>query len=808
MTTKSKSVKKKRASAKKNIQEEIEVEPELFWLNKKNLKTDVCTLYRQEHISPKTLIDKLYRLKKVESTQLSIDYSSGNDREPSDNDKEQSKKSEYYQHQDNWVNRFIQGDSLLVMTSLLEREGMAGSVQMIYFDPPYGIDFKGKWHKQTNACSIGAHDDNFSDEPDKVKAYRDTWKFGLNSYLSFLRDRLIKARELLAESGACFVQISDENVHLVRCVMDEVFGRKNYVANIIFKTCSNTRHKRLSIVNDYIIFYAKNIKRLKYHKLYTEKKLDFKRFNLVELDNGEIVNVNQLAQVDKSLRPFCSEKLQSSSGAGNTVYPFEYKGKIYKPSPHRGWRCAVQHLKKLEQENRLLVYRNTLRYKYYYDDFPAAEINNLWDEQLSEINKTYVVQTSVTVIQRCLLMTTDPGDLVLDPTGGSGTTAYVAEQWGRRWITIDTAGIAFNIAKKRLITAVFPYYKLYDEKGHDIRQGFIYKTVPHTTMRTVIYDEEPMKEILYDKAKEDKKRCRITGPFTVETLHSNKPLALKEANESKALNDFKQELFDNLKSAGIKNGRKNEQAVFIRLACLSHRVLHAVGFYNASDGEKKAYFHIGPQFGTVSKQAANAAVKECRRRGDANWLIILGFSFESNLNETVNASLDHFDVTFVRMNEDLLQPSSLLKEDNKAAPFVIIGEPDIQRHSNLVEICGITIYNPMKNRFESRKIDDIIIYWMLDDNYDGSHFIAKQVFCCGDDNDKKEFQQWRKRLGTLQALRKRTQAPLNIEIDEEAFNRAYGYISHPIAIKQAGQKIAVRVFGYFGEEHMKILEAF
>jgi adenine-specific DNA-methyltransferase len=796
MTTKS--FTNKRASSKKNIPQEVE--PELFWLNKKTLETDVCTLYKKEHISPKVLIEKLYRLKEAEFAQLAINYSSGNDGGPSKN------LPEYYQHQENWANRFIQGDSLLVMTSLLEREGMAGSVQMIYFDPPYGIDFKGKWHKQTNACSISAHDDNLSDEPDKVKAYRDTWKFGISSYLSFLRERLIKARELLAESGACFVQISDENVHLVRCVMDEVFGRKNYVANIIFKTCSNTRHKRLSIVNDYIIFYAKNIKKLKYHKLYTEKKRDLKRFNLVELDDGTIVNVNQLDRVDESLRPFCSEKLQSSSGAGNTVYPFEYKGKIYKPSPHRGWRCAVEHLKKLAQENRLLVYCNTLRYKYYYDDFRVAEINNLWDEQLSEKNKTYVVQTSVTVLQRCLLMTTDPGDIVLDPTGGSGTTAYVAEQWGRRWITIDTAGIAFNIAKKRLITAVFPYYELYDEKGPDIRQGFIYKTEPHTTMRTVIYDEEPMKEILYDKAKEDKNRFRITGPFTVETLHSHEPLATKEANESEALNDFKQEIFDNLKSAGIKNGIKNEQAVFIRLASLSHSVLHVVGFYNASDGEKKAYFHIGPQFGTVTKQAANAAVKECRRQSDANWLIILGFSFESNLNETVDTSLDHFDVTFVRMNEDLLQPSSLLKEDNKAAPFVIIGEPDIQRRSNFVEICGIKIYNPIKNRFESREIFDIITYWMLDDNYDGSHFIAKQIFCC--DGNKKEFHQWRKILSTLQTLCKRTQAPLNIEIDEDAFDRAYGSISHPITIKQAGQKIAVRMFGQFGEENMRILEVF
>ena len=786
-------------------------QPELFWLEKyghddqeKNLEIDICSLYRHEQISPSVLIDKFYHVKKTESPQLSIDDLFGN---ALDRDKLE-KCSEYYQHQDNWVNRLIQGDSLLVMTSLLELEGMAGKVQMIYIDPPYGIQFKGHWHKQMNVGRVEEdNDDHLSGEHEKVRAYRDTWKLGINSYLSHLRDRLIVARELLTSSGSCFVQISDENVHLVRCIMDEVFGRKNFVATIILRTCSNTRHKYLSTLNDYIIWYAKDIKDLKYHQLYTDKAPDPKRFNFVELDNGEIVSVNQQAQIDKSLRPFTCDKLQSSSGAGNTIHPFEYKGKVFKPGPNRGWRCSVKNLNKLAQENRLVIRGSSLRYKYYFDDFPVAEISNLWVVQLSEKNKSYVVQTSVTVLQRCLLMTTDPGDLVLDPTCGGGTAAYMAEQWGRRWITIDTSRIALNLTKKRLMMAVFPYYKLHDKNGPDIRQGFICQKVPHITMKTVIYDEPSPFETLYDKPQKDKKRLRVAGPFTVETLH--KPIASEDldADEQQTFgaNDFEQCIFKHLKSAGVKNGMKNQKAVFIRVERLNNDSLHAAGFYSTSEGKKNAYFHIGPLFGTVSKQAFNAAVKECRRRGDANWLIILGFAFENTIsNKNVTTRLGHFEVTKVRMHDDLLQ-QDLVETDKKAASFVTIGEPEIQWHSKTmqVEICGLEIYNPMKDKREARKVHDLA-YWMVDDDYDGRNFMVKQVFFCG--GDQKAFKKWQQGLSNLVKQTNRQSTRTKIEIDEEAFARVYGHISHPITIKHAEQKIAVRVFSQFGEENTKILK--
>ena len=408
-------------------------------------------------------------------------------------------------------------------------------------------------------------------------------------------------------------------------------------------------------------------------------------------------------------------------------------------------------------------------------------------------------------------MTTDPGDLVLDPTCGSGTTAYVAEQWGRRWITIDTSRIALNIAKTRLMTATLPYYKLYDEKGSDIRQGFIYKTVPHITLKSLANDEPAEVESLYDQPQEDRKKLRVAGPFTVETLQNFEPVAPEELDDapSVGLEQFEERIFAHLKSAGVKNGLRNEQAVFIRVERLSSAYLHAEGFYNSASGEKKAYFHIGPKFGTVSRQAVNEAVKECRTRGDTDWLVILGFSFESNIaNESVTTSLGSFEVTKVRMHDDLMQ-EGLLKKDKKAASFVTIGEPDIKVHKNdkeiKLEIQGLDIYDPIKDVVNPRNIHDIA-YWMVDDDYDGSNFVVRQVFFCGGDKD--EFKKWRKGLSDLakQTTKSKAEKTLKIEIDDEAFDRLYGHISHPIEFGKKGQKVAVRVISQFGEESTKVIE--
>ncbi|WP_207678490.1 site-specific DNA-methyltransferase [Desulfonema magnum] len=800
-------------------------DPELFWLNKYAnddretlLKVDIRSLYRHEHISPEILIENLYKLREEENQeQLSLFELFGNGIQMDELDK----VAEYYRHQDDWTNRMILGDSLLVMTSLLEREGMAGKVQMIYIDPPYGIRYGSNWQmKLDNRNVADGKDDHLSGEPEQIKAYRDTWELGIHSYLSYLRDRLLVAKDLLTESGSCFVQISDENVHLVRCLMDEVFGSENFVRQIIFFKTTSKGGKYLDENADYIIWYGKNSEFLKYRQLYLPKKIGgpgAKEYKYLMLKNGEWKALRQYdlfnPKITSQDKLFSHDNFTSQSGGSTTQYSFEFDDKKINPPSRGGWKTNLRGLENLIKKDRIILVGNTPRFVRYFNDFPIYPISTHWDDtRISGFSneKHYVVQTYTKVIQRCLLMTTDPGDLVLDPTCGSGTTAYMAEQWGRRWITIDTSRIALNIAKTRVMTATFPFYKLHDEKTHDICQGFIYKKVPHITLKSLANDESPAEETLYDQPYEDKKRLRVAGPFTVETLQSldiASPESLEQTHDPQ--DKFEARIFEHLMSAGVKNGIKNEHAVFTRVDALNSPYLHAEGFYQGADGEKKAYLHIGPKFGTVNKLMVNEAVKECRTRGDADWLIILGFSFDSDIsNRNETTSLGSFEVTKVRMHDDLMQ-EGLLKKDKKAASFVTIGEPDVRLNRNgktvQVELLGLDIYDPIRDQIKARNIHDIA-YWMTDDDYDGSNFIVRQVFFCG--GNKKEMDNWKKGLDKTASARARKTAEkiFKIEIDQHAFDRLYGHLSHPIEIKKNRQKIAVRVISQFGEESMKVLE--
>ena len=799
-------------------------DPELFWLNKYGnddrdnlLRVDIRSLYRHEHIAPETLIKNLYKVTETQSSQLdlfNVNELFGNALEKDEIDK----VSEYYHHQDGWTNRMIQGDSHLVMSSLLEREGMAGQIQTIFFDPPYGIKYGGNWQIKLNNRDVkDGSDEALTGEPEQIKAFRDTWELGIHSYLSYLRDRLLIAKELLNENGSCFVQIGDENVHLVRSVMDEVFGSENFVNIICYSKTGGLGSALLDGIFDFILFYSKDISKIKYRQLYFEKEFGgdgASKYNSVELVTGERRPITKEERVDISLLPKKAKifRLDNMTSQSGTPFEFIFNGKRYSEK----WKSSLFGLENLAKKNRIVASSNSLNYVRYLDDFAAYPLNNNW--QIGGIqsrfdSKVYVVQTASEAIKRCILMTTDPGDLVLDPTCGSGTTAFVAEQWGRRWITIDTSRIALNIAKQRLMTAVFPYYNLYDEQGGDIRQGFKYKTVPHITLKSLANDEPPATETLYDQPEQDKKLLRVSGPFTVETLQNFEPINPEDLDDEIRVNEeegaFEEVIKQHLLSAGIKNGRKDEMVIFRSVELLAGEALHAEGFYQNGVGEKKAYFHIGPKFGTVSKKLVNDAVKECRQKGDANWLIILGFSFESDIEGgTQNTSMGNFEVTKVRIHDDLLQEGLKKKPAKSAASFVTIGEPDIDLIKNekdvRVEIKGLDIYDPIKDEVKPRNIHDIA-YWMVDDDYDGSNFIVKQVFFCG--GDKSEFDKWKKGLSDLSKLdtKKKVERTLKIEIDDDAFDRLYGHISHPIEIKKKGQKIAVRVISQFGEETTKII---
>ncbi|MDS4013156.1 MAG: site-specific DNA-methyltransferase [Candidatus Accumulibacter sp.] len=813
-------------------------DPELCWLEKYGaddqdelLDLDIRSLYRSEHVAPEKLIQRLYQLKRKGAQQddFFADELFANYKDIDELDK----PTWYYKQSGDWANRLIQGDSLMVMGSLLEREGMKGQVQMIYIDPPYGIKYNSNWQIRlsgANARNVKDGDDaSLSGEPEVIKAFRDTWELGIHSYLSYLRDRLLVAKELLAESGSCFMQISDENVHLVRCVMDEVFGSENFVSLITVVKTSAQESDFLPSTNDYLVWYGRQKESLKYRKLWSAKADSdpgTMEYNRVELQDGirrkmtpeESDNWSLLPEGSK---PYRQDNIVSQRPPGD--FPVEFEGKIYRPITGY-WKTGIAGMQKLIGAKRIEQRGRMLSYVRFFNDFPFKPMSNYWpDTRFSSRSedKSYVVQTSQKVIERCILMTTDPGDLVLDPTCGSGTTAYVAEQWGRRWITTDTSRVALNIAKTRLMTASFPWYTLTDEQAGlareawDVRHGFDYKKVQRVTLGSLANDEPPEEVTLFDQPAIDKKKLRVAGPFTVETLQSFEPLApeaLDEASlDTERLEAFQHRVFEHLKSAGVKNGAKNEMAVFVRIDPLTDAYLHAEGYYDTAEGEQKAYIHLGPQFAPVTKPAVNEAIKACRARGDAQWLLILGFAFESDVeNSLQNQRAGAFRVDKVRMHDDLLQ-AGLTKKDKKAATFVTIGEPDIAllrdgdeaASAARIEIRGLDIYDPIKDEVKARSVADIA-YWMVDDDYDGASFMVRQVFFCGGDHD--DFDKWKKGLSDLAKAKtkKKVENTLKIELDDEAFDRLYGYVSHPIPLR-AGRRVAVRVVSQFGEESTKVM---
>lgn len=801
-------------------------DPEIFWLGKyrndneetqsADLRVDTRSLYVHEDIQPEMLINQLYRLRETNDGQPTL---FGDELPKAAFEDELERITSYYQHDVDWKNRLIQGDSLLVMNSLLQREGMAGKVQCVYIDPPYGIKYGSNWQNKLNNRDVKDNDESVSGEPEMIKAFRDTWELGIHSYLSYLRDRLVLARELLSESGSCFVQISDENVHLVRNIMDEVFGSENFFSMITFKKTTPLGSSGLAGISDYIIWYAKNKEVVKYRQLF-DKKLVGRgtSYTWIEYPNGERRTMSTEERDNPSLLPknvrlFFPATLQSSGYTPTCMYDIHLNGKVYKCGK-KSWRTNEIGMRRIIELNRIIVPSNSPRFIMYHDDFPYQEINNLWDDTQGATDIQYVCQTSITPIQRCILMTTDPGDLVLDPTCGSGTTAYVAEQWGRRWITMDTSRIALNIAKKRLSTAVFPYYKLFDSENGNIRQGFIYKTVPHITLKSLANDLPADQEILYDQPEEDKKKLRVAGPFTVETLQAfnvTDPSKL-DTNEVEEARAFQDRIFAHLKANGVRNGARNEQALFYNIETVADPYLNAKGCYRDGSGnERLAYFHIGPKFGTVSRQAVSLALQNFRSKvtsEGASWLILLGFSFEDNINEK-DYNLGSYVVSKVRMHDDLMQ-DGLLKKDRAAGSFITIGEPDIAliddedgSHCH-VEIRGLDIYDPIKDIVKPRSVEDIA-YWEIDDDYDGQQFLVKGMFFCG--GDKKEFAAWRKGLQSAAPsdVKKKAQKTLRLEFNEDLWENLYGFTSHPIE-KRPGRKVCVRVISQFGEESSKVLE--
>jgi len=827
--------------------------PMLVWQGKEtlddaDLEVDAPPIYIQEKIDPRVLVEHLRKTAKegeLEPELTLFDMFDGLG---------ELDLVEFYRHEANWSNRMILGDSLQVMASLAERERLRGKVQMIYLDPPYGIKFGSNW--QVSARKRDVKDGKLEDiarEAEQIKAFRDTWELGIHSYLTYLRDRLLVARDLLTESGSIFVQIGDENVHLVRLLMDEVFGSENFVSQISFRTTTLQAGDFVPGTNDYALWFARDRTSAKYRPQFQHRHgTGWVNYDFVRLADGTHRKMTRNERASTANLPpgavvYRRSPLTSNRPPGD--FPVQFRGRPYRPG--RGyWKTGEVGMNRLASADRLEAYGATLSYRRMADDFPFFPMTNTWLDTASGgygDDKVYVVQTNSKVIERCLLMATDPGDLVLDPTCGSGTMAYVAEQWGRRWITIDTSRVALALARQRLMGARFPYFLLADsadgrakesslnppaEPTNDVRHGFVYERVQHITLKSIANNPDIVEgmsreeidaaikrhadfELLYDKPYEDKRKVRVSGPFTVESLsphrslaglNAEEPTSVKQAADDADAPTFEQTILDNLKAAGVQNGRRAERLTFDVVEPYASAYIQAVGINeDATDGApRRVGICIGPQYGTVSPQFVKQAALAATKASDLDLLCILGFAFDPqvlNVSEDFVASAESFDVAaeralgripvlLVRMNSDLLMGEEL-KKTGAGNLFTVFGEPEIavkvEADEVTVELLGVDVFDPTTGDVRSSGTDQVAL-WMIDTDYDGESFFVRHCYFTGGQDPYA-----------------RLKKALKTDIDEDAWATLYQTTSRPFPTPGTG-RIAVKVINDYGDEVVKVFE--
>ena len=889
-----------------------DLDPQLVWRGKdeqdwSDLVVHAPPLYIQEKVHPKALIDDLLRETKErehEAGETTADLFADFNGIPKGVD-----KTEFYQHDQNWSNRMILGDSLQVMASLAEREGLRGKVQCIYFDPPYGIKFNSNFQWSTTSRDVkDGNAGHITREPEQVKAFRDTWRDGIHSYLTYLRDRLTVARDLLTESGSIFVQIGDENAHRVRALMDEVFGAESSISTIVFAKTSSSTGDFLGPTFDSLLWYAKRREAVKFRKYLLKKapgqqggtgykSVQLKDLSRRSLSKEEIEDPNSL---ESGARIYFRDNLTSQSvgrekGEGaSSWFGVNYEGRLIKPSMSVRWKTNEIGFDRLMKANRVEASSgNNLGYIRFLDDYPVFELTDIWRDTLGQNQfggpKTYVVQTALSAVERCVLMTTDPGDLVLDPTCGSGTTATVAEHWGRRWITIDTSRVALALARARIMGARYPFYLLADsQEGQikegevtctipssrqtrgDIRHGFVYERVPHVTLKSivsnveieVIWDQwqlklEPLREklnatlrenwqewdvpreagakwsdsakkmhvewwqtriarqrevdasiaakadfeYLYDKPYDDKKKVRVAGPFTVESLSPHRVLGVDENDELidtaaepgadyNMKQTFPQMILENLKTSGVQQAHKEDRISFTGLNAWPGKLICAEGRYvevnSDASAEKRAAIFIGPEFGTVTRPDL---VEAAREAGDADFDVLIACAFNYEAHATEFSKLGRIPVLKARMNADL-HMSDDLKNTGKGNLFVIFGEPDItilpEKDGKLrVKVNGVDVFHPQTGEVRSDGPDGIAC-WFIDTDYNEESFFVRHAYFLGA-NDP------------YSALK----TTLKAEINEEAWATLNSDTSRAFGRPKSG-RIAVKVINHLGDEVMKV----
>ncbi len=744
--------------------------PFLDWAGKaERLSFDVPTLplFIHERLSTQAIIETLKSHRQDRQLDLIDIYG-----DPRHSIHDQLTKA--YEYLDEWRNRMILGDSLAVMNSLLHWDRLGGQVQMIYLDPPYGVKFGSNFQPFVRKRDVKHNDDaEMTREPEMVQAYRDTWELGLHSYLTYLRDRLLLARELLTPSGSIFVQISDENLHHVREVMDEVFGKENFCGVIAFQKTGGQADDLLASVLDYILWYGrdKSLVAGKFHQPMRPKDaggIGASQYSLIEKrTSSEWRRMTVEEREDPSLLPdgwriFAADNLMSSGPRKGSTGVFKYQGKSYDTGPQKHWKTTFEGMEQLAESNRLIALGNGLYYKRYLEDFPVFPLTNSWTDTSSSFGDfLYVVQTTPKAIQRCMLMTTDPGDLVLDPTCGSGTTAYVAEQWGRRWITIDTSRVPLALARQRLLTATFSYYELKDELLGPAG-GFVYKRkqnkkgeevggiVPHITLKSIANNEPPAEEILVDRPESKSGIVRVTGPFTFEAtiptplddapqVEADGSGSKKDQLETSEAGSFIERMIEILRKSPVIRLDGNRSVTFknvrqpARTMWLSAEAVVLNG--NGGDTEKLVATVFGPENGAVSERLVSEAAREAYMKGYAH-LYVIGFAIQPNARALIESSaeLGGVPMTYIQATLDLLM-GDLLKNMRSSQIFSVCGLPEIAlrklrkdgKTQYQVELLGLDVFDPITMENDHRKGDDVPA-WLLDTNYNGNCFHVSQAF--------------------------------------------------------------------------------
>jgi adenine-specific DNA-methyltransferase len=824
--------------------------PFLNWAGKaERLSFDVPTLplFVHERLSTKAIIETLTSHKRDKQIDMFSLFG-----DPQHSFTDQILRA--YEYQDKWVNRMILGDSLVVMNSLLHYEGLGGQVQMIYMDPPYGVKFGSNFQPFVRKRDVSHNDDeDMTREPEMVQAYRDTWELGLHSYLTYLRDRLLLARDLLAPSGSIFLQISDENLHHVREVMDDVFGCDHFCGQLFFQKTSYATADLVPPVGDYLLWYARDKSLIKFHKLFFSafpSDADLSNYYL-ELPDGIVRKVSAEEATTPSLLPTGAKLFESrdlaSAGAGSTTFSFTFGGRDYHPGTNRHWKTNLQGMEKLVIERRLFAAENSLRYKRYVTDYPWTEHTNVWTDTIVgsfHEAKIYVVQTSPKVVQRCILMATDPGDLILDPTCGSGTTAYVAEQWGRRWITADASRVPLALARQRLLTATFPWYELSDNARGPVG-GFVYKRkqnkkgeevggiVPHIMLESIANNEAPKEEVLVDRPEADNKITRVTGAFCVEgTIPTPATLEDRESDiQDLRIQDLRKDLkiqdsgeatftdrmleilrkspllrLEGNRTLALKNIRPPAKTLSLSAEALvdatapgqSPTLQDAIQEAAEKNGKalplsaKPVALVFGPENGAISERLVQEAAKEAWLKNYTH-LYVIGFAIQPNARQLIENcdAVVGIPATYIQATPDLMM-GDLLKNMRSSQIFSVCGLPEIKIHRRdaeaqrkyQVELLGLDVFDPVTMDAAHRSGNDVPA-WFLDTDYNGLCFHVSQAFF--------------PRTSAWDNLKK----ALKSEFEESVWEHLSGTTSAPF---EAGEnrQIAVKVIDDRGNELMVV----